>query len=93
MKKRKVLKIGLPDWLKELIQKGKYSYSGGNNLTDDQSYLLIDRNKMQTKRIVEVMKSGMLPGFEFPFVTKMINKKLYIFDHKKQLIIIEDQDD
>lgn len=93
MKKRKTLKIGIPDWLKELIQKGKYSYDNSSNHTDDQSYLFIEGNKLHTKKILKVRESDTIPESEFPLITKRINKRLYIFDHKKQLIIIEDQHD
>lgn len=51
--KKQIIKIGLPNWLKELISKGKYSDNVLTTNTDSNTYISIKNNLINKHKILD----------------------------------------
>lgn len=94
MKNKITLKIGLPDWLKELISKGKYQISSLNTFDNDE-YISIMNGEINKQKINsgEVKKENPNSKTSNLVYTKIINSRKYRFDNHRKLIIIESNND
>lgn len=84
-------KIGLPDWLKELINKGKYPEGKEMLLLKPSSYIYINNHKIQIFKFSEKLYSNNLKNLKD--LHKVINNKKYTFSVEKCLIFIETNND
>lgn len=94
MKNKIKHKFGFPDWLKELISKGKYQI-GSLNTIDNDEYISITNGEINKQKINsgEVKKENLNNIASKLVNTKIINSRKYHFDTQRKVIIIENDND
>lgn len=94
MKNKITHKIGLPDWLKDLISKGKYQI-GSLNAFDNDEYISITNGEINKQKINsgEVKKENLNNIASKLVYTNIINNRKYHFDTQRKVIIIESNND
>lgn len=82
-------KIGLPNWLKELISKGKYSYPQDEGTVTNLPVILENgrENELELGK-EEGTRSFPNESGSYEY-KKNIGKNLFAFDRKNKIIIIE----
>ena len=83
-------KIGLPDWLKELIEKGKYSDLDLAQSNRGNIVKLIENNSILKKKVNMEAKYKIT---NMKQVQKVLNGKLFIFDPISKIVITEIKND
>lgn len=91
MKKVTKHKIGMPAWLRDLINKGKYQVTNRKPLLNPGNFIFINNHKIKICKFSEKLSSNNLIGLKD--FHKVINNKKYLFDVKKGLIFIETNND